>query len=80
MTTVALAHASPVERVTAAPSLLDRLGGEPTLDELLFGVWEGLAADRPAACPICGAQLVPRYGAHARPIGGRCESCGSSLS
>jgi hypothetical protein len=61
------------------PSLLDDLGGEPTLDELIAGVWEGLAAHRTVACPVCGGEMVPDYGAHALPIGGRCRSCESHL-
>ncbi len=63
-----------------APSLPDGLGGEPTLDEVLSGVWEGLAAHRLVACPVCGAEMAPAYGAHARPIGGQCTSCQSTLS
>jgi hypothetical protein len=63
-----------------APSLFDDLGGEPTLDELLVGVWEGLAAHRSSACPACGEAMTPEYGAHARPIGGRCANCGTVLS
>jgi hypothetical protein len=61
-----------------APSLFDDVGGEPTLDEVLSGVWEGLAAHRPVACPVCGDEMA--YGAHARPIGGHCTSCQSTLS
>ena len=38
-----------------------------SLDELLSGVWEGLAAHRPVACPVCGSDMTPA-GAHARPI------------
>ena len=46
---------------------LDRdLGGEPTLDELLTRVWEGLAAHYPAVCPVCGGEMTAVYGAHAR--------------
>jgi hypothetical protein len=63
-----------------ARSLFDDLGGEPTLDELLAGVWEGLAAHRAQSCPACGAEMAPLYGAHARPIGGRCGGCGTTLS
>jgi hypothetical protein len=62
------------------PAPLESLGGEPTLDELLTGVWEGLAAHHPAACPVCGEHMTPEYGAHARPIGGLCTSCNSTLS
>jgi hypothetical protein len=56
------------------------LGGEPTLDALVAGVWEGLAAHRSVGCPVCGEEMVPEYGAHARPIGGGCRSCGTRLS
>ena len=56
------------------------LGGEPTLDALVAGVWEGLAAHRSVGCPVCGEEMVPVYGAHARPIGGGCRSCGTKLS
>jgi hypothetical protein len=63
-----------------APSLFDDLGGEPTLDESLSGAWEGLAAHRHVACPVCGGDMRPEYGVHARPIGGRCQSCETELS
>ena len=63
-----------------APSLFDGLGGEPTLDELLVGVWEGLSAHSTVACPACGGPMEPEYGARARPIGGRCQACGAALS
>lgn len=63
-----------------APSLPDGLGGEPTLDEVLSGAWEGLAAHRPVACPVCGEPMAPEYGAHARPIGGRCSGCQTTLT
>ena len=68
------------ERTSAAPSLFGNLGGEPTLDEIITGVWEGLAAHRAVVCPVCGGEMGPRYGAHARPIGGRCHSCEATLS
>jgi hypothetical protein len=67
-------------RSDPAPSLFDDLGGEPTLDERLAGVWEGLAAHRAQACPVCDAEMAPQYGVHARPIGGRCGNCGTTLS
>ena len=64
-----------------APNLLDGpAGGEPTLDALVSGVWEGLAAHQPAACPVCGGTMTPVYGAHAAPIGGRCGSCQTTLA
>ena len=63
-----------------APSLLDGPGGEPTLDELLVGVWEGLTAHSTVACPACGGRMEPECGAHAKPVRGRCQDCGSALS
>jgi len=65
---------------TTRPTLLDGVGGEPTLDELLVEVWEGLTTHRAASCPACRGQMQPEYGAHARPLGGRCVRCGSRLS
>jgi hypothetical protein len=63
-----------------SPSLFDDVGGEPTLDELLAGVWEGLTAQRVVQCPMCAADMSPYYGAHSRPLGGRCRNCGTELS
>jgi hypothetical protein len=60
-------------------TLFGDLGGEPTLDELIVGVWEGLAAQRSARCPVCDAEMKPVYGAHALPVGGRCTDCGAAL-
>ena len=65
--------------LAVAPTLLDRVGGEPTLDDLLAGVWEGLAAHLVVECPVCRGEMDPEYGAHARPIGGRCSCCGATL-
>jgi hypothetical protein len=68
-----------VTTLTVAPSLFDAVGGEPTLDELIVGVWEGLAAHGIVECPVCGEEMAPVYGAQARPIGGRCRGCASEL-
>jgi hypothetical protein len=68
---------APIE--SAPPTLFDLTGGEPMLDEVLVGVWEGLAAHRVVQCVVCGDEMAPDYGAHARPIGGRCKSCGTTL-
>src|SRR5436305_1409189 len=54
-------------------------GGEPMLDELLVGVWEGLTAHRAVECPVCGGDMRPEYGAQALPVGGRCDDCGSTV-
>ena len=64
----------------AWPSLFEAAGGEPTLDEVLSGVWEGLTAHQAVDCPVCRGEMELRYGAHALPIGGACRGCGSQLS
>ena len=56
------------------------VGGPPTLDELLVGVWEGLTAHQAVECPVCRAEMRPEYGLHALPVGGRCTACRSTLS
>ena len=54
--------------------------GGPTLDDVIVGVWEGLASGRAAACPVCAGPLTPRYGAAgAAPVAARCRDCGSEL-
>jgi hypothetical protein len=63
-----------------APTLFEAAGGEPTLDELLVCAWEGLTAQRATECLVCGDDLEPVYGVHARPTLGRCRGCGSELS
>jgi hypothetical protein len=60
--------------VASARTVAVREGGA-TLDELLVGVWEGLSARRPVACPVCAGPMHPREGA----TGGSCQSCGSRL-
>ena len=82
MSTVAQTRRIPRRRgeICAVPNLLDGLGGEPTLDEQLSGVWEGLTAHRPADCPVCGAEMRPVYGHQSRPIGGRCTGCDTTLA
>jgi hypothetical protein len=56
------------------------MGGRPTLEDAITGVWEGLAAHRAVACLVCGGRMSPRYGAAGHvPVGGRCADCGSTL-
>jgi hypothetical protein len=52
----------------------------PTLDDVVSRAWEVLRCELPAACPVCGGELIPRVSAGAGVVGGRCQSCGSSLS
>jgi hypothetical protein len=69
-----------VSALALAPTRSRDPGGEPTLDEQITGVWEGLAAHHPAACPLCDGEMVPLYAAHARAVGGRCRDCATTLS
>ena len=62
-----------------APSLFDCTGEGGTLDELIVTVWDSLRAHLDVACPVCAEKMSPEYGVHARPIGGRCLGCGSTL-
>ena len=63
-----------------APTLFEPAGGEPTLDDVLVDAWEGLTAHRAIDCPVCGSEMAPQYGVHARSIGGRCRGCDSTIS
>ncbi|HEY3020216.1 MAG TPA: hypothetical protein VGJ32_08490 [Solirubrobacteraceae bacterium] len=67
------------ERAAVPGRRPDEPGG-PTLDGLLVEVWEGLASDRAARCPVCQGTLEARYGAGAAPVAARCRDCGSELS
>jgi hypothetical protein len=69
-----------VNTLAVAPPLFGPLDGEPPLDDEIVDVWEGLAAHRTVACPVCHGEMEPEYGAGARPIGGRCGACGSTLA
>ena len=42
-------------------------------------MWEGLRDDANVACPLCGEEMKPEYGVHARAVGGRCSGCGSTV-
>jgi len=74
--------------VPAAPMGSDRdvhesmvpKGGGPTLDDVIVGDWEGLTAHRTVACLLCGEAMTPRYSAGSAPVGGRCRSCGTTMS
>jgi hypothetical protein len=53
--------------------------GHPrNLDDLIVDTWEGLGKGT-SQCPVCGGLMEPEYGAHTRPVGGRCADCGSAL-
>jgi hypothetical protein len=75
--------ASPRERdVTAphpAPPAANAPGARPTLDDVLTAAWDGLAGHHSVTCPVCTGPMAPRYGSGAKPVGGRCTRCGSTL-
>jgi hypothetical protein len=48
----------------------------PTLDDVMSRVWEGLVTGLPAACPACHGEVLPSA---ARPLSGRCTSCGTTI-
>jgi hypothetical protein len=68
-----------VGMLAVAATTLDRVGDEPTLDDLLVRAWEGLAAHRAVECPVCRGEMDPQYSAQTRPVGGRCTSCAATL-
>jgi hypothetical protein len=51
----------------------------PTLDETMSVLWASLSASSPAACPVCGATMLPRHSAGAGVVGGRCGGCGTTV-
>ncbi len=54
--------------------------GRLTLDELITGVWEGLAVRGAIECPVCTSSMV--LGSHGGGDGrqtGSCLGCGSKL-
>ena len=67
------------ERASVEAARFTSVGGEPTLDDELVRVWEGLVARRAEVCPVCQGKMMPEYGADTLPVGGRCTGCGSTL-
>ena len=51
-----------------------------TLDDLVTGTWQSLAVAHAAACPVCSAELTPRWSSGPNPVAAACRSCGSQLS
>ncbi len=56
------------------------VGGEPTLEAVVSGAWEGLAAHAAVVCPVCGGRMEPGAGPGGRGARGRCARCSSELS
>ena len=48
-------------------------GGQATLEDLVLGAWEDLAAEGRAVCPVCRDSMAPS-------ADGGCRGCGSELS
>lgn len=69
-----------------------RLGGAPdagqvdahgrlTLDELIVGIWEGLAVRATVHCPVCAGPMASSSHEHAHDtLAGACMSCGARLA
>lgn len=55
--------------------------GRLTLEELIAGVWEGLAVRAAVQCPVCDGPMAsgPHESGGGTPVGA-CLSCGSRLS
>jgi hypothetical protein len=68
-----------VSTLTLTPLALDCVEGEPTLDDLLAGVWEGLSVRRAVRCPVCTGEMEPTVASRAGSLGGRCRDCGATL-
>ena len=58
------------------------VGGEPTLDEVLLGAWEGLIAQAAVQCPVCEGTLRPVFGEGPAEavVEGHCDRCATTLS
>ncbi len=56
---------------TDGPAMRAVEAGGATLEDIVLGVWEDLAADRVAACPVCGGSMSARAG---------CSGCGAELT
>jgi len=52
----------------------------PTLDDVVSRQWEVLRAGVPVACMVCGSEVTPRQSAGAGVVGGRCDTCATTLS
>lgn len=53
--------------------------GRLTLDELITGVWEGLAVRGTVDCPVCASPMVLRPHDGGDAPHGLCLDCGSKL-
>lgn len=57
------------------------VGGERTLEDLVLGAWEELAAHHTVSCLVCGGVMRSGSGSAGAPaMTATCEDCGSQLS
>jgi hypothetical protein len=63
---------------SAAVAVVATAGG--TLDAAITSLWNQLMAGEASACPVCEATMEPVHSAGSGVAGGRCSSCGSTLS
>jgi hypothetical protein len=68
-----VATPAPAPQPVAAPAGI-------TLDAAVTTLWDRLSAGAQTACPVCEAPMEARHSAGAGVVGGRCRSCGSTLS
>jgi hypothetical protein len=69
--------AAPAPAPAAVPGVASAGG---TLDAAIASLWDRLTAGEPSACPVCEAPMEPGHSAGIGLAGGRCGSCGSTLS
>ena len=62
------------------PSLFDEPAGGLTLDDVIVARWEQISSGAGAPGPLCHGELRPVWAAGSRPVGGRCQDCGTRLS
>jgi hypothetical protein len=70
---------SDVDHYPLVASRLNKIDGPGglTLDDLITGVWEGLASEKTVRCPVCGGIMRSRPAA---PEIAECRDCGASLA
>ena len=74
--------------LTLSPRLFDSLGAlleepvvkGPTLEDVVLAGWRRITSGEAAPCPVCHGEMRPVWSAGARPVGARCQDCGSRLS
>ncbi len=76
-----LEHDEPRLATSALFSGTTEAHGAITLDDLITGAWQGLAARETVSCPVCGGGMAPRTLVDSNePPSAACLSCGSELA